>query len=128
MSREVPGGSKPMRSWEKWYWGAGVGGVSAWLFWRMRPEPKTPEQLEAERLAKADLEARRKEHLRTVLAGQGAGGFVAEGDDPLDGLGPQEIEAYLETAGIDPTDPLEVRVCFVWGILRGILLCVLRCC
>ncbi|GBF96661.1 hypothetical protein Rsub_09294 [Raphidocelis subcapitata] len=107
MSREVPGGSKPMRSWERWYWGVGVGGASLWLFWRMRPDPKTPEQIEAERRAAADLEVRRRDHLRSVLAAQREGGFIAEGDDPLDGLSPRQIEALMAAAAIDPRDPLE---------------------
>ena len=107
MNREVPGGAKPLRSWEKWYWGAGVGGVSLFLFWRMRPEAKTPEQLEAERQAAADLEVRRRDHLRALLATRAEGGFIAPGDDPLDGLSPAQIEALMAAAGIDPGDPLE---------------------
>lgn len=47
--KEVPGGSKPMYSWERWYWGIGVGGVSIWLFWRLKPESKTQEQIEVRR-------------------------------------------------------------------------------
>lgn len=46
MSREVAGGTKPLRSWEKWYWGVGVGGVSLWLFSRLRPDAKTPDEIE----------------------------------------------------------------------------------
>jgi hypothetical protein len=46
MSREVPGGAKPLQSWEKYYWGGGVTVVATGLFWYMRPKPKTPEQLE----------------------------------------------------------------------------------
>jgi hypothetical protein len=34
MSREVPGGAKPLFSWEKWYWGIGVGGVAFFLYSR----------------------------------------------------------------------------------------------
>ncbi|KAI8474743.1 MAG: hypothetical protein J3K34DRAFT_517837 [Monoraphidium minutum] len=107
MSREVPGGGKPLRSWERWYWGAGVGGVSAFLFWRLKPETVTQEQIESELRAKAALEVARKDHLRGVLAAQRAGGFIAEGDDPLDGLSPRQIEELMAREGIDPRDPLE---------------------
>lgn len=167
MNREVAGGGRPMQSWERWYWGIGVGGVSLWLFWRLKPESKTPEQLEVsnaawapvpactparcacasapprtarrpppgqqlraarhsalaahaprpatpdtrlqeERRAAADLEVRRRDHLRSVLSAQRGGGFIAEGNDPLDGLSPGAIETFMATAGIDPRDPLEV--------------------
>jgi hypothetical protein len=46
MGREVAGGSKPLQSWERWYWGVGVGGVSLWLFWRLKPESKPADQAE----------------------------------------------------------------------------------
>jgi hypothetical protein len=176
MSREVPGGRKPMHSWEKWYWGAGVGGVSVFLFWRLKPEGKTEEQIlvrvlvvhspagamrfvpwevydgwgapllapcccclwhlspagtahalsftgacacaatatrlsaaQEEKRRAAELEVKRKDHLRAVLAVQRQGGFIVEGDDPLDGLSPQQIEEFMAREGIDPKDPLEVR-------------------
>lgn len=36
--------------------------------------------------------------------------MYAAGDrDPLEGLSPRQIEAFLEKQGIDPADPLEVR-------------------
>lgn len=46
MSKEVPGGSKPLRSWERWYWGVAVVGISIVLYSRLKPSGKTPEQLE----------------------------------------------------------------------------------
>jgi hypothetical protein len=47
MDKEVPGGSKPMATWEKWYWGAGVVAVSVLLFkYLSYKPPKTPEELE----------------------------------------------------------------------------------
>ncbi|KIZ06235.1 hypothetical protein MNEG_1728 [Monoraphidium neglectum] len=107
MSREVPGGRKPMHSWEKWYWGAGVGGVSVFLFWRLKPEGKTEEQIQEEKRRAAELEVKRKDHLRAVLAVQRQGGFIVEGEDPLDGLSPQQIEEFMAREGIDPKDPLE---------------------
>ena len=47
MDKEVPGGRKPLATWEKWYWGAGVVAVSAMLFkYLSYKPPKTPEELE----------------------------------------------------------------------------------
>ena len=44
---------------------------------------------------------------RAVLAGRS---FTEEEDDPFEGLGPQEIQAYIDKAleGISQTDPFEV--------------------
>lgn len=46
---------------------------------------------------------------RAVLAGRS---FTEEEDDPFDGLGPQEIQAYIDKAleGVSQTDPYEVKL------------------
>jgi len=108
MTREVPGGTKPMQSWERWYWGAGVGAVALWLSWRLKPDSRTPETIEDEKQKAAELEVKRRDHLRAVLASQRHGGFIGEGEDPLNGLTPRQIEEFMGEAGIDPRDPLEV--------------------
>lgn len=46
MSTEVPGGSKPLRRWEKYYWGVGVVGVSLLLYRNLKKPDKTPEEIE----------------------------------------------------------------------------------
>lgn len=48
--KEVPGGSKPLRSWERWYWGVGVAGISAVLYWNLKKPDKTPEEIEVQAL------------------------------------------------------------------------------
>ena len=53
MSREVPGGAKPMHSWEKVYWGVGVTGVAAVLYWNLKKPEFTPEEIEARIHARA---------------------------------------------------------------------------
>lgn len=45
MSQEVPGGSRPLLSWERWYWGVGVGGVALFLYSKLKTPDKTPEEL-----------------------------------------------------------------------------------
>lgn len=45
MSREVPGGSKPLRRWEKYYWGVGVTGVALFLYNTLKKPEKTPEEI-----------------------------------------------------------------------------------
>lgn len=62
-----------------------------------------------ERRKAAELDVRRKDYLRSVLVTEGPRGFIAEGQDPLDGLSPQQIEELMVKEGIDPRDPLEVR-------------------
>ncbi|KAF8070951.1 hypothetical protein HT031_001032 [Scenedesmus sp. PABB004] len=104
MSSEVAGGAKPLRTWEKWYWGAGVGGVALLLYRHLKDPDPTPEQLEAAKTRAAELEARRKEHLRAVLTGAS---FIDGESDPLEGLTPAGIVAFMEKHGIDPSDPLE---------------------
>lgn len=42
---EVPGGTKPLRSWEKWYWGVGVVGISGLLYWNLKKPEQTPEEI-----------------------------------------------------------------------------------
>jgi hypothetical protein len=46
MSKEVPGGRRPMQAWERWYWGLGVTGVGAFLYWRLKKPAKTQEEIE----------------------------------------------------------------------------------
>lgn len=48
------------------------------------------------------------EAARAVLAGRS---FTEGEDDPFEGLGPQEIQAYIDKAleGISHTDPFEVQ-------------------
>ena len=52
-------------------------------------------------------EAKKMAAARAVLAGRS---FTEEEDDPFEGLGPQEIQAYIDKAleGISQTDPFEV--------------------
>eukprot|EP00879_Flechtneria_rotunda_P010071 GHRR01010529.1.p1 GENE.GHRR01010529.1~~GHRR01010529.1.p1 ORF type:complete len:227 (+),score=66.17 GHRR01010529.1:55-735(+) len=104
MPKEVPGGSKPLRSWEKWYWGLGVSGVSFYLYWRLKKPEKTPEEIEAARQKALELEAKRKEHLRAALMGNN---WIEGCSDPLEGLTPRQIVQFMEKHGIDPSDPLE---------------------
>lgn len=62
---------------------------------------------------------RRRDHLRAVLSSSQGGGFIAEGDDPLTGLSPVQIEQFMAKAGIDPRDPLEVRAdCIGRGLMQ----------
>jgi hypothetical protein len=46
MSTEVPGGSKPLRRWEYYYWGLGVSAVSYFLYRNLSKPEETPEQIE----------------------------------------------------------------------------------
>ena len=54
-----------------------------------------------------EKEAKKMAAARAVLAGRS---FTEEEDDPFEGLGPQEIQAYIDKAleGISQTDPFEV--------------------
>lgn len=53
-------------------------------------------------------EARKLEAARAVLAGRS---FTEWEEDPFEGLGPQEIQAYIDKAldGVSHSDPFEVR-------------------
>ncbi len=43
--KEVPGGSKPLRRWEYYYWGLGATGIAFLLYNRLKtPEPTAEEQ------------------------------------------------------------------------------------
>lgn len=44
--KEVPGGSKPLRRWEYYYWGLGATGISYFLYNRLKEPEKTPEEIE----------------------------------------------------------------------------------
>ena len=54
-----------------------------------------------------DKEARKLEAARAVLAGRS---FTEGEEDPFEGLGPQEIQAYIDKAlqGVSHSDPFEV--------------------
>ncbi len=56
-----------------------------------------------------DKEARKLEAARAVLAGRS---FTEGEEDPFEGLGPQEIQAYIDKAldGVSHSDPFEVRL------------------
>lgn len=43
--KEVPGGSKPLRRWEYYYWGLGATGISFLLYNRLKKPDKTPEEI-----------------------------------------------------------------------------------
>lgn len=43
--KEVPGGSKPLRRWEYYYWGLGATGVAFLLYNRLKKPEKTPEEI-----------------------------------------------------------------------------------
>ena len=57
-----------------------------------------------------DKEARKMEAARAVLAGRS---FTEGEEDPFEGLGPQEIQAYIDKAlqGVSNADPFEVSQC-----------------
>ena len=43
--KEVPGGSKPLRRWEYYYWGLGATGIAFLLYNRLKtPEPTAEEK------------------------------------------------------------------------------------
>lgn len=42
----MPGGSKPLRRWEYYYWGLGATGISFLLYNRLKKPDKTPEEIE----------------------------------------------------------------------------------
>ena len=48
--KEVPGGSKPLRRWEYYYWGLGATGISFLLYNRLKKPEKTPEEIAVGRL------------------------------------------------------------------------------
>eukprot|EP00877_Chromochloris_zofingiensis_P002059 jgi/Chrzof1/11854/Cz06g12140.t1 len=104
MSKEVPGGSKPLRSWERWYWGVAVVGISIVLYSRLKPSGKTPEQLEEERQRAAALEEQRKERMRSILMGRH---FIEGKEDPFEGMSPKQIQDFVNKSGINVDDPLE---------------------
>ncbi|KAF6257550.1 hypothetical protein COO60DRAFT_1217443 [Scenedesmus sp. NREL 46B-D3] len=104
MSTEVPGGSKPLRRWEYYYWGLGVSVVSYFLYRNLAKPEETPEQIEAKKQKAAELEVRRKEHVRAAIMGQN---FIEGEADPLEGLTPAQIVKFMEIHKIDPSDPLE---------------------
>ena len=56
-----------------------------------------------------DKEARKMEAARAVLAGRS---FTEGEEDPFEGLGPQEIQAYIDKAlqGVTNSDPFEVSL------------------
>ena len=55
-----------------------------------------------------DKEAKKLEAARAVLAGRS---FTEGEEDPFEGLGPHEIQAYIDKAldGVSHSDPFEVR-------------------
>ena len=61
-----------------------------------------------------DKEARKLEAARAVLAGRS---FTEGEEDPFEGLGPQEIQAYIDKAlaGVSHSDPFEVSLNFLPG-------------
>ena len=54
-----------------------------------------------------EKEAKKMAAARAVLAGRS---FTEQDNDPFEGLGPQEIQAYIDKAleGVSQTDPFEV--------------------
>lgn len=65
-----------------------------------------------------DKEARKLEAARAVLAGRS---FTEGEEDPFEGLGPQEIQAYIDKAlqGVSHSDPFEVGVLHCHGCYWG---------
>ncbi len=57
--------------------------------------------------ARAELEAKRKQYLRTLFMNEAH--FIQDWEDPLEGLTPTQIEELVLSAGISPDDPFEVR-------------------
>lgn len=105
----VAGGTKPMRRWEKWYWGVGVTGVAVvgLTYWNRQMNVEDPE---AEAARQAAKEAKRQERvaaLRAYLAGKS----FLDGPDPFEGLHPQQIAKFMEEygkgVGASEEDPFE---------------------
>ncbi|DBA85480.1 TPA: hypothetical protein ACH3X2_000427 [Trebouxia sp. C0005] len=97
--RQMDGRGTPLRTWEKLYWGIFVTAISLFLFNRLKPDP-------VEAKIDEDKEARKLEAARAVLAGRS---FTEGEEDPFEGLGPQEIQAYIDKAldGVSHSDPFE---------------------
>lgn len=97
--RQMDGRGTPLRTWEKLYWGVFVTAISLFLFNRLKPDP-------VEAKVDEDKEARKLEAARAVLAGRS---FTEGEEDPFEGLGPQEIQAYIDKAlqGVSHSDPFE---------------------
>ncbi|WIA31747.1 hypothetical protein OEZ86_002622 [Tetradesmus obliquus] len=104
MSTEVPGSGKPLRRWEYYYWGLGVSAVSYFLYRNLAKPEETQEQIEEKKRKAAELEVRRKEHVRAAIMGQN---FIESESDPLEGLSPAQIVKFMDIHSIDPDDPLE---------------------
>ncbi|EIE25925.1 hypothetical protein COCSUDRAFT_60929 [Coccomyxa subellipsoidea C-169] len=97
--RQMDSNAQGLRTWEKLYWGVFVTALAGLLFSRLyrseKADPKVDEDKEARKLQKA----------RMVLAGQP----FTDDDDPFEGLTPQEIQQYVQTAteGASSEDPFE---------------------
>jgi hypothetical protein len=117
-----------MQAWEKWYWGAGVGGLSLILFPRIQKYTQKDDVEDKER-EKKELEEKRLQTIPLMVSGKS---FVEEeesklfdglspwqinqlakssvlrgtggGDDPYDGLSPEEIDALFAGGNTPPTN------------------------
>jgi hypothetical protein len=75
MSTEVPGGSKPLRRWEYYYWGLGVSAVSYFLYRNLAKPDETPEQIEVRGSSSSSRGARQP----TDLLGSGSSSSSSRG-------------------------------------------------
>eukprot|EP00873_Tetraselmis_striata_P028198 jgi/Tetstr1/448462/TSEL_035730.t1 len=97
--RQIQGGA--LKWWEKTYWvllaiGIGVLAVSRMYNPWAPPIP----------VLDSDLEARKREAARAVLAGRK---HFLDDDDPFEGMEPQDLQSYIikQTGAIDIDDPFE---------------------
>ncbi len=99
-------GTGKLRTWEKLYWGVFVVAISIFLFNRAHEWTKSDDKNNEEE--DAAKEEARKARAREVAAGASA--LVPWGsDDPLDGMTPEEVQAFVEetTGGGKKVDPFE---------------------
>ena len=102
--RQLQGGK--LSTWEKYYWGVFVVAISVFLFNRAGSwVAKDPKEIEEEERLKREIEEQKKEKARLILAGAS---MLEDEEDPFDGLSPEEIEKYVESAtGANSKDPFD---------------------
>jgi len=102
--RQLQGGK--LSTWEKYYWGVFVVAISVFLFNRAGSwAAKDPKEIEEEERLKREMEEQKKEKARLILAGAS---MLDDEEDPFDGLSPEEIEKYVESAtGANSKDPFD---------------------
>ncbi|KAK9808753.1 hypothetical protein WJX72_003037 [[Myrmecia] bisecta] len=98
--RQILDSGKPLRTWEKVYWGLFVGAITLLLFNRLRDTEPVVEPVDE------DKEAARERVARMVLAGKS---LLDDSKDAFEGLSPKEIQQYVDkaTGGAKSSDPFE---------------------